>query len=166
MNRLPPRYHWLAIALVTETAVMMSLISTFWLGLQPCPLCIFQRLLFMLIGVVGLVAFFLRPLGQRLAGGLILALCALGAGVAGYQSWLQTQPPGSLACTGDALGPIEQLVDWLGQQVPVLFLATGFCDDVALEFLGLSLANWALVVFLAVFMFALVAIVRGWSHRV
>lgn len=166
MNRLPPKYLWLILALAAETAVVVSLILTARLDLQPCPLCIFQRLSFMVIGVVGLVAFFLRPLGQRLVGGLILTLCALGAGVAGYQSWLQTQPPGSLACMGAELGLIERLVDWLGQQVPALFLATGFCDEVALDILGLSLANWALIAFITLFVFALAAVSGRSSVRV
>lgn len=160
MNQLPPKYVWLTLAFAAETVVMVSLLLTTWLGLQPCPLCIFQRLLFLLIGGAGLLAFFLGPLGQRLAGGLILTLCALGTGVAGYQSWLQTQPPGNIACTAQELGLIERLVDWLGQQVPVLFLATGFCDEVALDILGLSLANWALIIFIAFFITAFAAMSR------
>lgn len=165
MHRLPPKYLWLILALAAETAVVVSLILTAWLDLRPCPLCIFQRLLFMVIGVFGLVAFLTGRHGQRLVGGLILTLCALGAGVAGYQSWMQAQPPGSFACMGGELGLIERLVDWLGQQVPALFLATGFCDEVALDILGLSLANWALIAFITFFVFALAAISRRSSVR-
>jgi disulfide bond formation protein DsbB len=40
-------------------------------------------------------------------------------------------------------------VEWLGQQMPALFLATGFCEDKELTILGLSLANWALAAFAA-----------------
>jgi len=46
------------------------------------------------------------------------------------------------------MGPIEQVVEWLGRLQPTLFMATGFCEDVALVILGLSLAQWSLLAFL------------------
>ena len=42
---------------------------------------------------------------------------------------------------------IERLVDWLGMQMPSLFLATGFCTSREWEFLGLSMANWSTLFF-------------------
>lgn len=123
---------------------------TDWLNLNPCYLCIFQRLLILVFGVVALAiaaTHKTRPL--RLSLGL-LALCAAVAGAvaAAYQSWLQIQPPGASTCVGGSPGPIEMLVEWLGQQAPSLFLATGFCEDEGLDILGLSLANWSLLCFL------------------
>jgi protein dithiol:quinone oxidoreductase len=44
-------------------------------------------------------------------------------------------------------GLLERWVEWLGQQAPTLFMATGFCEDEGLSILGLSLANWALILF-------------------
>jgi disulfide bond formation protein DsbB len=82
-------------------------------------------------------------------------VAATGIGTASYQSWLQLQPVGSVACIGSELGPIERLVEWLGQQLPSLFLATGFCDDAALVIFGLSLVHWALLAFVAMFGLAL-----------
>jgi disulfide bond formation protein DsbB len=38
-------------------------------------------------------------------------------------------------------------VEWLSQQVPVLFHATGTCEEAALPILGLSPANWTLLTF-------------------
>jgi disulfide bond formation protein DsbB len=148
MTRLLPRHLWRVLALAAAGLVAGSLILTAWLDLHPCHLCIFQRLLLMLISVMGLAALILDGGWQRLAGGLTLPLSGLGAGVAGYQSWLQTRPPGSIACVGGEPGPIERLVEWLGQGVPALFLATGFCDEEGLDILGLSLANWALIAFI------------------
>ncbi|MGA7179550.1 MAG: disulfide bond formation protein B [Thiobacillaceae bacterium] len=58
MNRIPTSLFWLAVALVGMALVAGSFIMVAWLKLQPCPLCIAQRTLFMLLGVVGLFAFF------------------------------------------------------------------------------------------------------------
>jgi disulfide bond formation protein DsbB len=81
--------------------------------------------------------------------------------VATYQSWLQAQPPGSISCVGGEPGLIERLVEWLGQQLPELFLATGFCEEAELSILGLSLANWALLSFAAFFLIALWALFKS-----
>jgi len=142
-----PRLIWLALGMTGAALAVGSLLLTTWLALQPCHLCIFQRLLFMLIAVAGLAAA-LTPAG-RVAGLFILPLAAAGGGAAGYQSWLQQQPADLVSCIAGEPGLIERLVEWLGQQIPALFLATGFCEDEALVILGLSLANWALLVFLA-----------------
>jgi len=165
MTRPTARQFWLALALTAAGLVAGSLILTAWLDLHPCPLCIFQRLLLMVIAVFALAAFWLRGGWQRLAGGLTLPLSGLGMGVAGYQSWLQTRPPGTDSCAGGEPGMIERLVEWLGQRVPELFLATGFCDEEALDILGLSLANWALAAFIVFFGIALRALLMPSYNR-
>ena len=158
MTRLQPKHLWLILALAAPGLVAGSLILTVWLDLYPCHLCIFQRLLLMVIAVLALAACILDGGRQRLAGALTLPLSGLGVGVSGYQTWLQAQPPGSIACAGGEAGLIERLVEWLGQRVPELFLATGSCDEEALSILGLSLANWALIAFIVFFGIALRAL--------
>jgi disulfide bond formation protein DsbB len=158
MQRVQPQSLWLAIGLAAAGLVTGSLILTVWLDLHPCHLCIFQRLLFMLLAGLGLLAYFLAGGGRRLFGGMTLPVSALGIGVAAYQSWLQAQPPGSVTCMGGDPGLIERLVEWLGQRLPELFLATGFCEEAELSIVGLSLANWALLSFILFFLAALWAL--------
>ena len=150
MKSIPSRYLWLAIALFSAGLVGGSLILVAWLKLEPCPLCIFQRLLFMIMSVLAFTAFFCanRPV-RRAAGVLTLFTAISGAGVAAYHVWLQAQPAAKFMCGGGDPNLIERLVDWLGQQVPFLFLSTGMCQDTALTILGLSLAAWSLVAFAA-----------------
>ncbi|MDH4022161.1 MAG: disulfide bond formation protein B, partial [Gammaproteobacteria bacterium] len=65
------------------------------LGLEPCPLCILQRLAVIGLGGIFLVAA-LHPAGAtgRRVYGILLALVALaGSGVAGRHVWLTTLPP-------------------------------------------------------------------------
>lgn len=150
-----PRSLWTLLALITAAVALASLVITPWLELEPCHLCIFQRTLFMLMALLAALTAALsypdwRRLGARLTAVLFLALAAFGSGVAAYQSWLQWQPLNEVSCIGGQPGPIERLVEWLGQQSPALFMASGFCEDKQLVILGLSLANWAFLVFIGV----------------
>lgn len=147
-GRLP----WLVLTIGASVAAAASFAMTGWMGLDPCHLCIFQRLLFMILAVLGLVA--TLAVGSRgtalvglAPGGATLLVSASGISVAAYQSWLQRQPAEDVSCVAGTPGLIERWVEWLGQRMPDLFMATGFCEDKALVILGLSLANWALLAF-------------------
>ena len=116
------------------------------LRLAPCPLCIFQRLLYFTIGSLGLLGFVL-PAGRLLWSVLIGGQGLLGFGVACYQTWMQAFPQLATECGSVNPNAIERLVDWLGMEIPSLFLATGFCTSREWEFLGLSMANWSVLLF-------------------
>ncbi|MDO9226599.1 MAG: disulfide bond formation protein B [Pseudomonadota bacterium] len=145
-----PRSLWLVLAAACAGMFVTSLVLTAWQNLHPCHLCIFQRLLYLLLAVIGLLAGWLsqRP-AMRWLGFFALPLAAGGLAVAVYQSWLQLQPPGGVRCVGGDPSLIESLVEWLGQIQPELFLATGFCEEAELIILGLSLANWSALGFAA-----------------
>lgn len=143
-----PRSIWLLLAVGGAGLVVASLALTAWQNLHPCHLCIFQRLLYLLLAGIGLAAGLLSPRpAARWIGFFALPLATGGLAVAAYQSWLQAQPPGSISCVGGELGLIERLVEWLGQLQPELFLATGFCEEVEMTILKLSLANWSVLGF-------------------
>lgn len=149
MIPLRPRAVWAALAAISVVAVAVSFVLTEWQLLEACHLCIFQRLLFMLlIALTATAALGGAHLIGRFAGALAALTAALGVGAAAFQSWLQRQASDQLfSCTGNDLGPIERLVEWLGGHWPALFMPSGFCDDPGAIFLGLSLANWALLGF-------------------
>jgi disulfide bond formation protein DsbB len=91
MKSLTLRHFWLALALVCAALVSGSLLLVAWLKLEPCPLCIFQRLLFMVLSLLAFIAFFgaRRTIG-RAVGMLALLTAISGAAVAGYQVWHST----------------------------------------------------------------------------
>ena len=165
MTRLPitPRLVWLAIGLASAALVTASVILTLWLNLHPCPLCIFQRVLYMTLAALAFVAA-LKP--ARLMGGLTGLLAILtalgGVGIAGYQVWLQAQPAAFLGCAGGPLKWVETLVFWLGERLPALFLATGLCGDVEITPFGLSLPTWSLMAFTA---FLVAGVWAFWKQR-
>lgn len=159
------RFIWPALAGVTALAAGASLALTAWLDLHPCHLCIFQRLLFMLLTSLAGVAALTRARFVALgAGGLFVSTTLGGMAVAAYQSWLQVQPAGTVTCASGPPGPVERFVEWLGQLQPELFLATGFCEDKELTLLGLSLANLAFLAYLACAALAVLAIKHAISH--
>lgn len=123
------------------------------LRLAPCPLCIFQRLLYILIGCVGLLGFAM-PAGRLLWCALSVVLGGVGFGVAAYQTWMQAYPHLAPECSFTDPNIFERIVDWLGMQMPSLFLATGFCTSREWEFLGLSMANWSLVIYAGIVVYA------------
>jgi protein dithiol:quinone oxidoreductase len=160
MALITHRRLWLLIAVGSAALALASILLTEWLALAPCHLCIFQRLLYMLIAPLALLAAFSAGLVRGISGALIALAAAGGAATAGFQTWLQAQPEGSVSCLGPDMGPIERFVEWLGMQQPTLFMATGFCEDKALVIFGVALAGWALLCFVAILVLALWLLLR------
>jgi disulfide bond formation protein DsbB len=129
------------------------------LRLAPCPLCIFQRVLYLVIGGLALLGV-LWPVARLVWSVLIGGLAVLGAGVAGYQTWMQAFPELATECGYAEPNAIERLVDWLGMQWPSMFLATGFCSSRDWVFLDLSMANWSLLVFVGIVVYVGLLVVR------
>ncbi len=121
----------------------------FVVGLDPCPLCIVQRLLLFAVGVAFLVATIHHPAGQvgaRLYGGAIALVAALGVAVAGRHVWLQHIPADQRPACGPALdhllsvfGPIEGLRRVLR--------GSGECGAVDWTLLSFSIPEWTLAAF-------------------
>ena len=116
------------------------------IGLEPCPMCIVQRYVFMLVIVVAGVGAALRPpAAARWTGAVLLVLGLAGAFVAARQSWLQWFPPEVYSCGRDLYGMIESFP--LKRVIPMVFRGSGDCSAVDWTFLGLSIANWSFLTF-------------------
>ena len=149
----PPRAWFAALALAMFGLVALSLALQSILRLAPCPLCIFQRVLYLTIGVIALAGAVV-PAARDLWAAVTGAVALGGVAVAGYQTWMQAFPHLATECGYADPNLIERFVDWLGMQWPGLFLATGFCSSREWELLGLSMANWSVVVFAGIAGFA------------
>jgi len=121
----------------------------FVVGLEPCPLCIIQRILLLAVGVAFLVAALHHPgrAGARLYGGVIALFAAIGIAVAGRHVWLQHLPPEKRPACGPALdyllsafGPIEGLSRVLR--------GSGECGVVDWTLLSFSIPEWTLAAFI------------------
>jgi len=134
----------LALALVGGGVVLAQT-----LNLAACPLCVLQRMVYLLLALESAVILLLaRSSGALRASSAAMAATALtGAGIAAYQVWLQRFPKG-IGCTAGQPW-WEEVVTWAGQQLPLLFEATGSCSEAGWKLLGLSIADWSLLIFLA-----------------
>lgn len=121
--------------------------------LAPCPMCIFQRVIYMSIGAVSIVGWAF-PKYSFVLWRVIFVLAAVGVGIAGEQSWMQAYPELAKECGLTNPNMLERFVDWLGSVEPALFLATGFCTSKDWVFLSLSMANWSVLVFIAIIGYA------------
>jgi disulfide bond formation protein DsbB len=158
-SEIPVRAWFAALALGAFGLVAGGMELQQLLRLAPCPLCIFQRLLFLVVGVLALGGALL-PVARLPLAALIVAVATGGGAVAGYQSWMQAFPHLATECGYSDPNAIERLVDWLGMQWPAMFLATGFCTGRDWVFIGLSLANWSLLVFAGVVVLTVLLIGR------
>lgn len=151
-NRLSARQRFLLVAVLAFGLLATGLLIGVVYRLNPCPLCIFQRLLYIVVGFAALVAALPSgPAGKfRLAAaGIGLAAAAGGIATAAYQTWMQLFPASVVECGFSEPTPIESLVYWLGDQWEFMFLATGLCSAKDWTFLGLSMANWSIPAFAA-----------------
>lgn len=130
------------IGLVCGGALMAQL-----LNLAACPLCIVQRMLYLLLALIsGIgIAGAAHPVGRRIVALAMAAVAATGMFVAAYQVWIQRFARDT-KCAAD-MPWWERLVDWAGERVPLLFQANGLCSDDTWKFLGLSIAEWSLAIF-------------------
>lgn len=130
-------------------------------GLEPCPLCIFQRVGVIVAAVVLLVAALHGPkgVGVRIYG-LLTALAAIGGGaVAIRHIWLQNLPPDQVPACGPGL---EYMLDVFPLQnvLQQVLAGSGECAEMDWSFLGLSLPAWSLVVFAGLLVVALIQLFR------
>ncbi len=118
--------------------------------LDPCPLCITQRLFYMMIGVVSLAAITAHRF-PRIQRGLacMLSLSAIGGILtAGRQVWLQHLPKDQVPECGPGLQYWLENEPLL-QTLSLLFKGDGNCAEVQWRFLGLSIGEWSLAWFVA-----------------
>ena len=128
-------------------------------GLEPCPMCIVQRYALVLVAIVaGITAFATRKSLRVTGSGLMAVLSGLGAFVAARQSFLQWYPPEIASCGRDLYGMIETFP--LKRAIPMIFKGSGDCTKIDWTFLGLSIANWSFVCFVAIAVLAIALLVR------
>lgn len=140
-----PRVANLALAGACAGLMGYALYAQYGLGLEPCPLCIFQRVAVMALGVTFLLAALhgAGPIGRRTWALPIGVVALAGAGVAGRHLWLQTLPPERVPACGPGLDfmleafPLTEVLD-------TVLRGSGECATVDWRFLGLAMPAWVL----------------------
>ena len=132
---------------------------------EPCPLCIFQRVAMAAVGIIGLAAALHAPkgaAGRRAWGILAFLAAAIGAAIAARHVWLQHLPPEKVPACGPGLGfMLESMPSYLDVVKKVL-AGSGECAEVNWTFLGFSMPEWTLLVFV---LLAIGALAAGFRKR-
>ena len=134
-------------------------------GLHPCPLCVFQRIGLIGLGLISLIAFLHNPAsnGMKRVYAFFGALSILwSAGVAARHVWLQSLTPDEVPSCGPGLDywletlPLKSVF----QQV---LTGSGECARVDWTFLGQSLPVWSLAFFCVLALISLWQLLRKYQ---
>lgn len=144
-----PRQTNFAIFAFTVVSMIFALYLQHGLHLEPCPLCVFQRVAMIATGVFALVAALHNPatLGRRLYAGLTLLATLGGIAVAGRHVWLQHLPADQVPACGPGFDYMMEVFP-LQEVVSLVFRGSGECANIDWTFLGFSLPELTLAVFL------------------
>jgi protein dithiol:quinone oxidoreductase len=124
--------------------------AQFVMHLEPCPLCIFQRVGLFAVGVVFALAALHDPAGwgRRVYAALIGLAALATVGVAARHLYIQSQPAGSVPACGASLDFMLKVFPLTDVLVKVL-TGSGECAKITWRFLGLSMPGWVLIAALA-----------------
>lgn len=116
------------------------------LMLMPCPLCVFQRMAVIALGVCFLLAALHNPAGRTrfVYTGLVAAAAGAGVGVAGRHVWLQNLPPDRVPSCGPGFDYIIESFP-LADALQLIFTGSGECASIDWQFLGLSMPAWVAI---------------------
>jgi disulfide bond formation protein DsbB len=130
----------LGIAALSLAAVGVALWTQHALGMEPCPWCILQRLIFVAIALAALLGLLL---GRALAAVLVLGLSLSGIAAALWQHFVAAA---SDSCN---LTLAEKIVSGLKLDglLPEIFQPRASCADAAVKLLGLPYEFWSLGLF-------------------
>ncbi|MFA5684484.1 MAG: disulfide bond formation protein B [Lysobacteraceae bacterium] len=159
------RIHCLLGALACGGLLAYALYVEHGMLMQPCPLCILQRIAFLAVGLVCLVGAIHGPrrAGVRAVYGVLAAISAIvGAAIAAWHVRMQLLPPDEVpSCGGMELGymvkafPLRTVID-------KVFTGSGDCAKIDWTFLGVSMPGWTLLCFV---LLATAALYAGFRRR-
>jgi disulfide bond formation protein DsbB len=130
-------------------AMAFALYAQYVLDMEPCPLCIFQR-----VAVIGLGCVFLLAglhaagnVGRIVYAGMLALTAAIGMGVAARHVWLQNLPKDEVPACGPGLDFMLDTFPLL-EVFSIVLSGSGECADVSWRLLGLTMPAWTLIVFI------------------
>jgi disulfide bond formation protein DsbB len=150
-------------ALACAGLMAYALYAQHVLGYEPCPLCIFQRVAVIAMGLVFLAAALQGPgaAGRRAYAVLLVVAMAGGAGVAGRHLWLQSLPPERVPACGPGLDYMLESFPFT-EMLQTVLSGSGECAEINWRFLGLAMPGWVL---LSVLVLGVFGAWNNWRRR-
>ena len=143
------------VGLVSLGAVGLAAIAQYQFDMQPCPWCVLQRLIYIVVGVLALLGALLSNTPRRLVVALALLAAVSGIATALYQ---QLHAVSEASCD---LSMADRFIAWLqlDRLLPQLFVAYASCADAAVSVLHVPFAVWSCV------LFVILALLLAWTLR-
>lgn len=159
------RWLYLAGAVVVAALFGSALYLEYVLHQEPCPLCMVQRLIFIVIGMLFFIAMLQNPkrLGSRIYAVLIGLFALFGVAVAGRHIWIQHLPADKVPACGPGL-------DYMLQNFPMsdvlkeLLHGSGECAAKGWTFLTLGIPEWSLIWYVLLGIWAVLIAVKTRSN--
>jgi disulfide bond formation protein DsbB len=155
--RLSFRLSFVVGFLICIGLLCFALFAEFQWNLIPCPLCVFQRVAFIVMALFFLLGALHAPRGVGrwwyTGGALVGAL--VGIAVAGRQLWIQSLPADQVPSCGPPLDYMFSAFPF-AKVLKLVFTGSGECAKVE-SILGLPMPAWALLWFVALAVLAIMA---------
>ena len=140
-----PARLFLGAAALSLGVVGVALYTQHALGMLPCPWCVLQRLIFVVVAAAALLGAALSaPAARRVAAGAMLLGAVAGAGAALWQHFVATSGTSCKLTLADRI----MSASGLDALLPEVFGAWASCADAAVKLWGLPYEAWSLAVFL------------------
>ncbi len=161
-SNLSGRWLYLAGVLVVAGLFGAALYLQYVLHEEPCPLCMVQRVIFIVIGVLFAIATLHNPArsGATVYGWLIGLFAIAGVAVASRHIWLQHLPKEQVPACGPGL-------DYMLEHFPMaavlkeLMHGSGECAAKGWTFLTLGIPEWSLIGYLVLGAWAILIAFRA-----
>jgi|TARA_B110000196_G_C21150822_1_gene669536 disulfide bond formation protein DsbB len=140
-----------------------ALYAQYVLNLEPCPLCIFQRLAVIAMGIIFLLCSIIDPkskISKLLASFSFTAAASIGIAVASRHVWLQNLPSDQVPGCGPGLDFMLSTFP-LAEVLEMVLSGSGECANVDWSFLSLSMPSWVIISFFVMLIYAIWTNYRG-----
>lgn len=159
---LTGRWFYLLSFLVVASLFSFALYLQYVENLEPCPLCMSQRIALIAMGIMIICGLALPSMIgtdgrlhrshsnlawlQVFVTVLALLFAAVGAALATRQLWLQSLPPELVPACGPGLNYMLEVFP-MSEVLSMMLHGSGECAEVHWRFLGLSIPGWTLIMF-------------------
>ena len=139
-----PAWLFVFVAVLALGAVAAALVSQHYYGMDPCPWCVLERLIFVAIGVFALLGLaWRRAAGSRVAGTFVLLLALAGFAATMWQHFVAAKSASCNLTLADRIMTATQL----DRLLPDVFEARASCADAAVTLAGIPYDFLAAAVF-------------------
>ena len=149
--------------LISLSLIVYVLYAEHVLGLEPCPLCILQRIAVIALGLSFLFMALGPPKSKRskfFASLLLMIISSAGIGTAARHVWIQNLPPEKVPGCGPGLDFMITNFP-LSEALGMVFSGSGECAEISWSFAYLSMPAWALIWLIILGSFGVWSIYQG-----